>query len=230
MGGLGELILAAALFVGGHFVASAAPVREPLAAKLGERAFAGIYSALAGVLLIWMIWAYGHAPVVPLWTPAPWMYWLPAILMVPATLLFVAALSQDNPTLVMQHLRAGDRPAPGILAVTRHPLMWAFGLWGLAHIPPNGTAGDLVFFGSFVVLALGGTLALDAKKRRQWGAADWSRFAGQTSNLPGAALVSGRARFRPGEIGGLRLLGAATLYVLAVFGHPFIAGVPAVAP
>ena len=42
--------------------------------------------------------------------------------------------------------------------------------------------------------------------------------------------TAGRARLRPGEIGGLRILGAATLYVLLVFAHPFIAGVPAVAP
>lgn len=230
MGGLGELILAALLFVGGHFVASAGSVRGPLVAKMGERAFSGLYSLLAAVLLIWMIWAYGRAPVVPLWTPAAWMYWLPAIFMVPATLLAVAAVSQDNPTAVMQHVRAGDRPAPGILAITRHPLMWGIGLWALAHIPPNGTAGDLIFFGSFALLAFGGTLAIDAKKRRQWGAAEWERFSRQTSNLPFAAIIAGRARLRLGEIGGLRILGAATLYVLLVFGHPWIAGVPAVAP
>lgn len=230
MGSLGSLILAAALFVGGHFVVSASPVRAPLVAKLGERAFSAVYSALAAVFLIWMIWAYGHAPVIPLWTPAPWMYWLPAIFMVPASLLFVTALTQDNPTAVMQHVRTGDRPAPGILAVTRHPLMWAIALWGLAHIPPNGTAGDLIFFGSFVLLALGGALAIDAKKKRQWGEKEWARLAGQTSNLPFAAMIAGRARFRPGELGGLRVLGGAAFYALAVFGHPFIAGVPAVAP
>lgn len=230
MGGLGELILASVLFVGGHFVASSGRVREPLVTRLGERAFSGVYSLVAIVLLVWMAWAYGRAPVLPLWTPAQWMYWLPAIFMMPATLLAVAAVSQDNPTAVMQHLKSGDRPAPGILAVTRHPLMWGIALWALAHIPPNGTAADLIFFASFAVLALGGTLALDAKKQRQWGAAAWDRFARNTSNLPLAAIVAGRARLRPGEIGGLRVLGAAALYALLVFGHPFIAGVPAVAP
>src|SRR5690606_32649938 len=167
-GEMGELIVAMVLFVGGHFVASSAPARAPAAARMGERAFAGVYSLAAIALLAWMIWAYGRAPVVPLWNPAEWMYWLPAIFMVPATLLAVCAVSQDNPTAVMQHLRAGERPAPGILAVTRHPLMWAIALWALAHIPPNGTAADLVFFGGFAVLALHGTLAIDAKKRRQW--------------------------------------------------------------
>lgn len=230
MGGMGELILAALLFVGGHFIGSSAPVRGPLAARLGERGFAGLYSAVAALLLIWLVVAYNRAPALPLWDPAPWMYWLPAILMVPATLFAVAAVSQDNPTAVMQHLRSGERPAPGILAITRHPLMWAIGLWAIAHIPPNGTAGDLIFFGSFVVLALGGTLAIDAKKRRQWGETEWRRLAAQTSNLPFAAMLAGRARFRPGELGGLRVIGAAALYVLFVFGHPWIAGVPAVAP
>lgn len=230
MGGMGELILAALLFVGGHFLGSAAPVRDPLVSRIGERAFAGLYSVVAALLLIWLVVAYNRAPVLPLWDPAPWMYWLPAILMVPATLLAVAAVSQDNPTAVMQHLRSGERPAPGILAVTRHPLMWAIGLWAIAHIPPNGTAGDLIFFGSFLVLALGGTLAIDAKKRRQWGETEWRRLAAQTSNLPLAAIIAGRARFRPGELGGLRVIGAAALYALFVFGHRWIAGVPAIAP
>jgi len=230
MGGLGALILASVLFVGSHFVGSSAPVRDLLATRLGERGFLAVYSIVAAVLLISMISAYGRAPVVPLWTPATWMYWLPAIFMVPATLFAVAAVSQDNPTAVMQHLRSGDRPAPGILAITRHPLMWGIALWALAHIPPNGTAADLIFFGSFAILALGGTLVIDAKKRRQWGEAEWRRLAEQTSNLPFAAILAGRARLRLGEIGGLRIIGAATLYVLFVFGHPFIAGVPAVAP
>jgi uncharacterized membrane protein len=130
----------------------------------------------------------------------------------------------------MQHVKSGARPAPGILAITRHPVMWAFGLWALSHIPANGTAADLILFGAMAILALLGTLAIDAKKRRLWGEADWARFASQTSNLPFAAVLSGRARIRPGEIGGLRVLGAAALYALLVFGHPWIAGVPAVAP
>lgn len=230
MGGLGELILAAVLFVGGHFVASAAPLRGPAVARLGERGFAGLYSAVAVALLVWMISAYGRAPLLPLWDAPRWCYWLPAVFMTLACLLLVSGVSQDNPTAVMQSLRAGTRPAPGILAITRHPVMWAIALWALAHIPANGTAADLLLFGSMAVLALLGTLAIDAKKRRQWGEAEWARLAGQTSNLPFVAILSGRARLRPGEIGGLRLLGAATLYVLLVFGHPWIAGVPAVAP
>lgn len=230
MGGLTELILAAALFVGGHFVASAAPVRTPLVAKLGERAFSGVYSAAALALLVWTVSAYGRAPLVPLWEAPRWLYWLPSIFMAPACLLLVAGISGDNPTAVMGHLKAGTRPAPGILAVTRHPVMWAIGLWALSHIPANGSAAALILFGSMALLALAGTLAIDAKKRRLWGEVEWGRLAGQTSNLPLAAILSGRARLRPAEIGGVRVLGAAALYVLLVFGHPWIAGVPAVAP
>lgn len=230
MGGFGELILAAVLFVGGHFLASVAPVRGPLVARLGERAFSGIYSAVAIALLVWLIYAYARAPVLPLWTAPEWCYWLPAIFMTLACLLLVSGVSQDNPTLVMHHLKTGARPAPGILAITRHPVMWAFALWALAHIPANGAAAELILFGSIAILALVGTLVIDAKKRRAWGEAEWARFAGQTSNLPFVAMLAGRARLRPGEIGGLRVIGAAALYVLLVFGHPWIAGVPAVAP
>ncbi len=225
MGGLGELIVAAALFVGGHFVASSPMVREPLVARLGERAFTGLYSVAALALLVWTIVAYGRAPVVALWDAPRWTYYLPAIFMTLACLLLVCGVSQDNPTAVMRRLGPGDRLAPGILAVTRHPVMWAIGIWALAHIPANGTAADLVLFGAVAVLALGGTRAIDGKKRRAWGA-DWDRFAAATSNLPFAALAAGRAKLDPADIGWLRVVGAATLYALLVFFHPFVAGVP----
>ena len=225
MGGLGELIVAAALFVGGHFVASSATVREPLAARLGEPVFTGLYSLAALALLVWTIMAYGRAPGVPLWDAPSWTYTLPAIFMAPACLLLVCGVSQDNPTAAMRRLGPGDRPAPGILAVTRHPVMWGIGIWALAHVPANGTAADLVLFGAVAALALGGTRAIDGKKRRAWGA-DWDRFAAATSNLPFAALAAGHAKLDPAEIGWLRVVGAATLYALLVFFHPFIAGVP----
>src|SRR3546814_16088863 len=109
----------------------------------------------------------------------------------------------------MHNLKSGGRPAPGILAITRHPVMWAFALWALAHVPANGTAADLILFGSIAILALVGTLTIDAKKRRPWGEAEWARFAGPTSNLPFAALLAARARLRPGGIGGPRRHGKA---------------------
>ncbi len=225
MSGLGTLALAMLAFVGGHFLLSSPPVRRPLVAVLGEFAFAGVYSVLALAAFVWMLRAYGQAPYVELWALASWTVSLPGLVMPLAVLLLVGGYSQRNPTAVMQTFAPVDRdPAPGILKITRHPVMWGTGLWALAHIPPNGDAAALLLFGGLAVLALGGTAAIDAK-RRAADPAGFARLAAASSNVPFVALLHGRARLRYADIGWWRLALAAALYFALILAHPLIAGV-----
>ena len=64
-------------------------------------------------------------------------------------------------------LRCGS---PGIAGITRHPLLWAFTLWALAHMAPNGDLAHVLLFGLFAVFGIAGMSALDRRKRKQWGA------------------------------------------------------------
>lgn len=225
-GTLTALTLAILAFVGGHFLASSPAVRGPLVTRLGERVFAGLYSAAAIALFIWMLIAYGRAPYVELWPTPEWARSLPVIVMPLATLLLVGGYGQRNPTAVMQSIPpAGTDPAPGILKITRHPIMWAIGLWALAHLPASGDAASLLLFAGLAVLALAGTLAIDAKRRRR-DPDGFERLAAATSNLPFAAMLTGRARLRYSELGWVRLLVAGVVYFVLIFAHPFIAGVP----
>jgi uncharacterized membrane protein len=225
-GGISQLALAAVVFAGGHFLLSSAWLRPRLAGALGESIFLGLYSVYAVAALVWLILAYVAAPVLPLWQVPTWAAVVPIGVMPLALLLLVGGTTQPNPTAVLPgRPYPAERPAPGILAVTRHPVMWAIGLWALAHIPPNGDAASLILFGTLAALALGGTLAIDAKKRRVQGA-DWAAFAAATSNLPFLALAQGRARLVPGEIGGWRIAAAVALYLGLLFLHSSIAGVP----
>lgn len=225
-GTIGTLALAMIAFVGGHFLASSAPVRGALVARLGERAFAGLYSAVALALFVWFLYAYGAAPHVELWPTPDWARSLPVIVMPLATLLVVAGYGQPNPTAVMQTIpAAGSDPAPGILKVTRHPIMWGTGLWALAHIPANGDAAALLLFGGLAVLALGGTRAIDAKRRAR-DPQGFGRLAAATSNIPFAAMLAGRTQLRYRDLGWWRLLISALAYFALIFAHPFIAGVP----
>lgn len=221
-GSLGELLLAAALFVGSHFAVSSTGLRGRLIGGLDERPYAGVYSLVALVLLAWVIWAYARAPYLALWS-APGLAWLPIVAMAPALLLLVGGISQRNPTAVMQ---AGPEAGPprGVFAITRHPLMWAIGLWALSHLAANGDGASVVFFGSLAVLALGGTLAIDARKRRDWGER-WPPFAAVTSNLPLAALATGRARLT--GLGWWRVALALALYAALLGLHPVVLGVSA---
>ena len=142
-----------------------------------------------------------------------------------AVLLVVGGYTQANPTAVMQPMAAASRhPAPGILTITRHPVMWGIALWAISHIPPNGDAASLILFGGLAILALGGTLALDAKRRTR-DPANFARLAAVTSNLPFMAIREGRTQI--GRVEPWRLLVAAAAYFSLMIAHPYIAGVPA---
>lgn len=231
-GSIAHLALAALAFVGSHFLLSSTGLRQRLAGGLGERGFVGLFSALALLLFAWLIWAYAEAPYRPLWTAPPWLGLLPVLAMPLALLLLVGGFAEPNPTAVPPPTRLGASPKPpaagpaGILAVTRHPVMWGIGLWALAHIPVNGDAASLILFGALALLALLGTRAIDAKKRRAWGG-EWDRFAAATSNLPFVALAAGRARLAWARIGVWRIALAAALYLLLILLHPVAIGVPA---
>jgi uncharacterized membrane protein len=83
------------------------------------------------------------------------------------------------------------------------------------------------FFGTLLVLALTGTLSIDAKRHRAFGD-DWNAFATATSNVPFQAIVTGRQRLKLGEIGWWRPVAAVTLYALLILAHPYLFGVSAV--
>lgn len=200
-------------------------MRTPLAAALGEPAFAGLYSVLAVAAFVWMLTSYGKAPHVELWPAVPVLRFIPLAVMPFAILLVAGGATQRNPTAVMQPLAAaGSDPAPGILTVTRHPAMWGIGLWALSHIPPNGDLASLLLFGGLAILALGGTVAIDAKRRAR-DPEGFARLAEVTSNVPLAAIREGRTRL--GRLQLWRLVLAAALYFVLLTAHQWIAGVPA---
>jgi len=104
--------------------------------------------------------------------------------------------------------------------------MWGIALWAGVHALARGDAASLVFFGSFVVLALAGTRLIDARKADSLGA-EWARFAAVTSNVPFTAIVEGRNRLSWGEIGVKRVAVGLVLYAVIVLAHPWLFGVRA---
>jgi uncharacterized membrane protein len=230
IGGLVSLAVAGIAFCGSHVVLSSTGLRGSLRDQLGERGFLILYSLTAIVTFAWFLVAYAHAPTILLWPRYRWTALVPVAAMPVASILLIAGYTTPNPTVVgMERSARADDPAPGILRVTRHPVMWAIGLWALSHVVANGDLCSLLFFGAFAILSLGGTVLIDNKKRLALGS-DWSRFAELTSNLPFAALVAGRTRLRWRDISPLRILAGLLLYVVLFRAHAFIAGVPVIIP
>jgi uncharacterized membrane protein len=222
---MSQLIVAAAVFLIAHYIAST-PLRTAIVGAVGQKGYLGLFSLLAFATIVWMIRAYLHAPSVVLWQSS-WLRYLPLLVMPFALIYVAAALMSKNPTLVgMEGALKSAEPAQGIVRVTRHPLMWGIVLWAVAHILARGDAASLIFFGALAVLALSGTMLIDKRKAETLGE-DWQRFAAVTSNVPFAAILGGRNQFRLDEIGWSRIGVGLALYVLILFVHPYLFGVPA---
>lgn len=222
---MGALVTAMVLFVGGHFVLSAAPLRDRLVGMLGEKGFAGAYSALMIALLVWAGFAYGDAPYVELWGTPVWTRHLAPLLVLPGVVLVALALLTPNPMAVMgEGLLQRDDPAPGVFRITRHPMMWGIALWAVAHLMANGDAASLVLFGGLLILALGGSLHIDAKRKRK-APEGFARMAATTSWLPFAAIVGGRNRMPWRDIGWAKVGVGVVVFAVVFWLHPWLFGV-----
>ncbi|TWA66543.1 putative membrane protein [Azospirillum brasilense] len=209
-----------------HFGISSTPLRAALVGRLGEKPYLGLYSLVSALAFWWLVAAYNASPYAPVWPPAGGLAWVPVLLVPVALFLLVAGLSTPNPTSVGQEkLLAGERePVRGILRVTRNPFLWGVGLWAVAHMVPNGDLASLILFGTLALLALGGSVLIDAKLARRLGA-DWDRYAARTSNLPFAAILAGRQSLVWREIGWWRPAVALLLYGGLLHLHRMLFGV-----
>lgn len=215
-------------FVSTHFFLSLAEVRGPLVRRIGEGGFLGLYSAVAGVLLVMLVMTYGDANRSAYWWyPDPLHYQIAMVVMWFAVVLVVASFMAPNPSSVGMGSKAKEGPQ-GILRVTRHPLLWGIGLWALSHLLANGDIVSVLFFVSFAILSFVGILVLDSKKLQQLGD-DWSSYTQQTSVLPFAAILTGRTAFAPKELL-LPLVVGSGVYVALFWLHEYISGVEILVP
>jgi len=217
-----NLIAASAYFLLIHFGVSGTRLRDVLVARLGEGAYRGAFSFASLIGLVWMIYAYRHASTVHLWDQPLGLRPIAFVLVFVAFLFAVIGLATPSPTQVGMEskLAEGTDIARGMVRITRHPFLWGVALWALVHLIVNGDLASLILFGSLLLLALGGTGAIDAKRRRRFGSG-WAQFARTTSSVPFAAILSGRNRISSAvsEIGIVRPLVAVLAYALIFYLH-----------
>ncbi len=221
MAGAGWVALAALAFVGTHFLLSH-PLRQPLVAAFGESAFLVIYSLVAGVTLAGVAWSYQAAPTTaPLWPVGNTLWAIVTVVMLLASVLLMGAVIR-NPAMP-----TGGAPpavpdrARGVFTITRHPMMWAFALWGLCHVAVYPVAKNIVVALAIVVLALVGAALQDHKKERLQPVL-WQSWEAKTSYLPFAAVADGRARL--GGFGMHALAGGLVVWLAATWAHIPLAG------
>ena len=183
MDSLVSLVAACIAFVGTHFALSH-PLRAPLVKALGAGAFLGLYSLVAAACLVWMVFAFRAAPAGDLGGASGEAGWVIATLLtLPALALFLDSLWK-NPALPNPGAAATiDREPTGVFAVTRHPMMWGFALWALAHIVLWWSWRTLIVAATILILALVGAHLQDRKKAALMGEA-WTGWEARTSYWP----------------------------------------------
>ena len=213
-----SLAAASIALIGTHFALSH-PLRAPLVRAIGDGPFLGLYSLVAAACIMWMVLAFRAAPAADLGGATGEAGWIVStVLTLPALVLFLGSLWK-NPALPNPGAAATvTREPTGVFAVTRHPMMWGFALWALAHLVLWWSWRTVIVSSTILVLALIGAHLQDRKKRALLGAA-WAQWEAKTSYLP---------RWRRLSAAGAALwLVAVATWLLATWLHISAGGAPA---
>ena len=219
-----SLAAAAVFFVGIHLFIAGTRLRDSLVSSIGEIPYLGVFSLLSFAGIWWLSSARSSAGMISLWGSPDAFAPVAYVLMLVAFVMVVVGLTTKSPTAMGGEAELdSEEPVRGILRITRHPFLWGVALWALTHVIANGDLASLIFFGALGGLALAGPASIDAKRARKHGER-WERFAAASSNLPFAAIASGRNRLVLGELGLPQTAAALVAYGLVLYFHGSIFG------
>ena len=213
---MAELIASVIIFLLTHTIPAYVPLRENLVCHLGERPYRIVYGIITLAVLAWIGFAYANAPYVELWGQPAWTRWVPILTMPVACLLLIGGVAAINPFSLSFRKAGFDPNRPGLIGLCRHPVMWSFALWSLAHLAPNGDVASLLIFGLMFGLSLYGPVALESKKRRTM-IADKGRAA-----WDGLMACRGKLRGGNGWVAGF--IGGGAFYLLSLWSHEYLIG------
>jgi uncharacterized membrane protein len=146
---LAPLLLGLVLFLGGHAFTMRRAMRASLIARLGAGPYKGVYSLVAIVGFVLIVWGYGvyrGAGMIPVWDPPSFTRHITFLLVLIAFILLGAS---HAPTHIRQFVP--------------HPMITAVILWSFGHLLVRGDLGSMLMFGAFL---LWGVVGLAAMLRR----------------------------------------------------------------
>ena len=216
-----SLAAAAIAFVGTHFAMSH-PLRGPMVRTLGEMGFSGVYSLVSLATFAWMAMAFRAAPPSPMVMDdgiGTFDWVLASLLTIVALVLFIGSL-KGNPALPDPRAAEGlaEKQPAGVFLVTRHPMMWGFALWAIAHIIAAPAGRTLILALAIAFLALVGAHMQDRKKEALMGAG-WAAWEAKTSFRPRWSRLVGA--------GPVLWIAALAIWLGVTWAHMWLAGVPA---
>jgi uncharacterized membrane protein len=220
-----ELPLAVICFLAPHTLPSIPGLRPWLIEKMGRAGYLSAYIALSAITFAWLIVAVLRAPYSGLWALSPWQVYATLILVALACVLFIAGLATPNPLSLSVRATGVDIPGDSILRVTRHPLLWALGLWGLSHVLVNGDVASVTLFGILAIFALGYIPLMDKRVQRARGMEEWNRLSAGSSNMLFAAYFRENSRPFIDRTLILSITGGLALFFSLLYLHQPVIGV-----
>lgn len=173
------LVVASAAFVGTHFLMSH-PMRKEMVRIFRPNGFTLVYSLVSLATFSWMVLEFGRAPKAgPYWPVGDILWAVTCILTLIAAVLFVGSLVR-NPSFPGASEKLAAQQPSGVYRVTRHPMMWSFALWGVAHIIVAPRPDNFILSGAIIFLALAGAKAQEIKKARLVGV-EWDAWLRKTT-------------------------------------------------
>ena len=143
---LAPLILGLVLFLGIHAFTMLRGARASLVARLGKGPYRGLYSLVAVIGFVLIIYGYGayrSSGMEPVWSPPDWTRHVTFLLMLVAFILLAAG---HAPTHIRQFIR--------------HPMITAVILWSIGHLLVRGDLGSILMFGAFLAWGVVGLVAM----------------------------------------------------------------------
>lgn len=135
------LVVGLIIFIAVHSVRIVADDwRTRTIARMGERAWKGVYAllSLAGFALLVVGYGQARGASAVLYDPPLFMRHVTALLMLLSLVLVMAAYVPGN------HIKAA----------VGHPMLAGVKLWAFAHLLSNGRVADMVLFGTFLAWAV----------------------------------------------------------------------------
>jgi len=166
------LITGLILFLGTHSVRIVAEDwRLAQISKRGEQIWQGIFSVIALLGFILIIWGYGEARAEAqmLWNPPVWTKHLASLINIPAFILLVAVYV----------------PGTKIKASLGHPMILGVKLWAFAHLISNGSVADITLFGTFLLWAI---FDFRSARRRKQSTENQSQFIAYSRDAIAAVI------------------------------------------
>ncbi|WGT49747.1 NnrU family protein [Thioclava nitratireducens] len=174
-----------AAFLATHSIPIRPTVRARLVAAFGHAGFGLGYSLLSTAMLLILIRAAAWPDPIYLWPTTLWAMEATKIGMALVCMWFAVALGHANPfSFGGSRRKSFDPERPGLVRLTRHPMLLGLASWAGLHLLPNGDLAHVLLFGALGGFALLGMRLIDRKRRREMGPEVWAGTLRRTKAAP----------------------------------------------